>query len=105
MPGEQQQAGDADELVVRELVTVFAHQHAEDVVARLLSRSLNESGHVGPTLPLQFQSLGDRDGQVELSRAALLEVLAVVVGHTEQFADHQRRNRKCEVVHQIHWRT
>ena len=36
--------------------------------------------------------------------AAPLEVFAVVVGHAEQFADHQRRNRQREVLHQIHWR-
>ncbi len=38
-PASSSRLGDADELVVGELVAVFAHQHAEDVVARLASRT------------------------------------------------------------------
>src|SRR5262249_16844935 len=95
---------DAGELVVGELIAVFADQHAEDVVARLAPRTRDQRGHVCSSLLLQYQPFGYRNGQVQLPRAAPLEVLAVVVGHTEQFADHQRRNRQRKVLHQICWR-
>ena len=97
-PASSSRPGDADELVVGELVAVLADQHAEDVLARLPPRPRDQRGHVLAALPLQFQPLGDRNGQVELARAALLEVLAVVVGHAEQFADHQRRDGQREVL-------
>ena len=51
--------------------------------------------------PLQRRAFGDRNGQVELAGAAPLEVLAVVVRHAEQLADHQRRDGQREVLHQI----
>ena len=35
---------------------------------------------------------------------ALLEVVSILVRNTEQFADHQRRNRQCEALDEIDWR-
>ena len=66
-------------------------------------RSTSEP-HVGAALPLQFEPLGNRNGQVQLAGAAALEVVAVVVRHAEQLADHQRRDRQREALHQIRWR-
>ena len=91
--GEQQQAGDADELVVGEVGAVLTHQHAEDVVAGITPGPLDQRSHVDTSLPLQVQPFGNGHGQVELTRAALLEFVAVVVGHAEKLADRQGRDR------------
>ena len=42
VPGEQQQAGDADEFVVGQLGAVLADQHAEDVVTGLRAGALDQ---------------------------------------------------------------
>ena len=105
MPGEQQQARDTDKFVVGELGAVLTHQHAEDVLAGVPARALHQRMHIRATLHLQVDALGNRNGQIQLARTASLEVVAVVVGHTEQLTDHQRRDRQCEAVHQIDRRT
>jgi hypothetical protein len=94
----------ADELVVGQLGAVLADHHAENVLARLAPRPLDQRAHVCAALPLQLHSVGNRNGQIQLAGAAPLEVLAVVVRHPEQLADHQRRNGQREAVHQIRWR-
>jgi hypothetical protein len=101
---EQQQAGDADQLVVGELLAVLADQHAEDVVTGVPPGLLHQRGHVLAAPPDLLESLRTRNRQIQLARAAPLEVVAVVIGHTEQLADHQRRDRQREVGHQIGWR-
>ena len=67
------------------------------------ARSTNELMYSRPAAD-QLQPLGHRNGQVELAGAAALEVVAVVIGHAEQLADHQRRDRQREARHQIRWR-
>ena len=67
------------------------------------ARSTNER-HVLATPADQLEPLRHRNGQVELAGAAALEVVAVVVRHAEQLADHQRRDRQREARHQICWR-
>jgi hypothetical protein len=103
--GEEQQRGDADELGIGELIAVFAHQHAEHVVAGRAAGAGHQRAHVLTALPHQLQPFRDREGQVELPSAAALEVVAAVVGHAEQLADDQRGDRQCELRHQIGWRT
>lgn len=80
---------------------MLADQHPEDVVTGVGSGRVDQRTHVVPALTLQRDSLVDGSGHVELARAPPLEVVAVGVGHPEQLADHQRRDRQREVLHQI----
>jgi hypothetical protein len=87
--GQQQQPGDPDQFVVAELVAVLAHEHAENVLARIVARALDEAAHVIAALALQFKAFWQRCGQVELPGGPLLEIIAVLVRNPEQLADHQ----------------
>ena len=57
VPGEQQQACDAGEFVVGELVAVIADKHAEDVIAGVPPRPLDQRGHVLAATPDQLEAL------------------------------------------------
>ena len=56
MPGEQQQAADADELVGGQVVAVLAYQHAEQVLARVGLGAGDQLAHVGARLHLHRAS-------------------------------------------------
>lgn len=101
MAREQQQARHADEFVVGQLVGVFAHQHADDVLARCHARTPDQIEHVRARLARQIETLGDGQRQVQLLVGAALEALAVGVGHAEQFADHQRGDRQRERLDEV----
>ena len=60
---------------------VVAHEHAEHVVARRRLRPRDEVRHVLAALPAQLEALVHRQRDVEQLAGALLERLAVGVGH------------------------
>lgn len=101
MPGEQQQPGNADELIGAQVVAVLAHQHSEDVLARLRSRTADQGGHVLAVLAARRDPhfLGQRS--VQHSSRTALECGAVGVWDAQQLADRQRRHREREPGHQV----
>jgi hypothetical protein len=80
---------------------VLAHQHAEHVLARVALGPRDQRLHVRPARAAQLHPLVHRDRHVQLPGRALLEISPVGVGHPEQFADHQRRDRQRERRHQV----
>jgi hypothetical protein len=65
VPGDQQQLGDADQLVRGQVVPVLAHEHPEHVVARRRLRPRDQVRHVLAALPAQLEALVHRQRDVE----------------------------------------
>lgn len=68
---------------------MLAHQHSEHVVTGGATCAGHQRLHVGTPGALQLEAFLDRDRQVELPAGAVLEIVAVVIRHAQQLADHQ----------------
>src|SRR5436305_372926 len=80
---------------------VLLDQHAAQAVAGLLTLLLDDVQQVGQRLRHRAERRARAAEQVEAGGAQPLEVLAVLVGHAEQLADRQRRDRQRERLPQV----
>lgn len=90
------------ELAVVDLVAVLLDQHAEQAVAGLFALLAHDLQQVPQRLRDRPQRRARTAEQVEPRGAQPLEVRPVLVGHAEQFADRERRDRQRELLPQVH---
>ena len=83
-------------------LAVLAHQHAEHVFTGVELRPPDQRLHVSPAGTAQLHPLR-RSGSTGPAggRCGAWNSVAVLVRHPEQFADHQRRDRQRERLHEV----
>ena len=74
----------------------------EQIVLRLGDPLAQESGKVARDLTARRAPFLGRGGRTDHGLGVLLEELVLLVRHTQQLADDQRRDRQGEHVHQVH---
>ncbi|MFB6977910.1 hypothetical protein [Streptomyces scopuliridis] len=99
MAGDQQQPPHGRRLGHAEFAP--GHQPADDAVVRGVLLDLGQLGQILDQFISGRHDLGSRRTAVQQDAAAFLEVVVVLVGHAEQPADHQGRQRQRELRDQV----
>ena len=106
---DEQQEGEADHLRLAQALPIDlrGEQRAQQVVARLAPALREHLREVAPQLERRSHRLGGA-GAVDPCRielrdlgGLLLEPLLILGGHPEHLGDHDRRQRRRELAHQI----